>query len=162
MWSGLMKCCMFSCMRRVPAGITAPISLASPLPRACLCVCDCSMILLIPFQGWVMGAMGRRRAAVNKATDSRVKMTNEALSGIRTLKQAGWEPAYTQVLEETRDKELGALWRMSLVGTISNVLMQVAPLIVGMVTLLVYSATPGAVFSAAKIFSALAVLNQLR
>jgi ATP-binding cassette subfamily C (CFTR/MRP) protein 1 len=120
-----------------------------------------SMVLLIPLQMFFMKRMGRRRQAIAKATDQRVKVTNEALQGVRTLKQYNWEDAYNSIISKVRDVELDAIWKYNLVGSWNNTLMQVAPLIVGVVTLLVYAGS-GGVFTAARIFSALSTLNSLR
>jgi len=106
-------------------------------------------------------AMGRRRGLISKATDQRVKVTNEALQGVRTLKQYNWESAYEAIIARARQSELAAIWSYNLVGTANSTLMQTAPIIVGVVTLLVYASTGGS-FTAARIFSALTVLNQLR
>lgn len=84
-----------------------------------------SMLLLIPLQLFFMMRMGRRRAVIAKATDQRVKVTNEALQGVRTLKQYNWEDAYVAIIGKHRDAELAAIWRYNLIGAWNSTLMQV-------------------------------------
>ena len=120
-----------------------------------------TMVVLVPVQGFFMKALGRRRGAIAKATDLRIKVTNEALQGIRTLKQYNWEDAYADIIGKHREAELNAIWSYSMVGSFNSTLMFIAPLVVGAVTLLAYSAGGGE-FTAARVFSALAVLNGLR
>ena len=41
-----------------------------------------TMLVLVPIQGAVMRSLGARRGAIARATDQRIKVTNEALQGI--------------------------------------------------------------------------------
>ena len=53
--------------------------------------------------------MSKNRRAISKATDHRIKVTNEVLQGIRAVKMYSWEGAYSEIVSAARDEELKAL-----------------------------------------------------
>lgn len=119
------------------------------------------LLTLIPLNAYFYEKLSVTRSSVLKATDSRVKLTNEVLQGVRAVKSYNWERAFENILFNVRETELnnlkkGAKYRGLLVG-----LMSAAPALVASVTLAVYSAL-GNQLSPAKVFTALALFNQLR
>ena len=119
------------------------------------------LLSLIPLNAYFYEKLSATRTSVLKATDSRVKLTNEVLQGVRAVKSYNWERAFENILFNVRENELnnlkeGAKYRGLLVG-----LMSAAPALVASVTLAVYSAL-GNQLSPAKVFTALALFNQLR
>lgn len=52
------------------------------------------MIMLIPVNAMFLGILAKARERTLKFTDSRVKLTNEVLQGIRSIKSYAWEKAY--------------------------------------------------------------------
>jgi ABC-type multidrug transport system fused ATPase/permease subunit len=96
-----------------------------------------------------------------QATDKRVKLTNELLQGIRAIKSYNWEAPFATQLAAIREAELHGLksaanMRSLLVSTLST-----APSIVAVCTLATY-ALLGNELSPTKVFTSLALFNQLR
>lgn len=119
------------------------------------------MLLLIPANFMMMMRMQRYRQRTVKHNDSRIKITNEALQGIRAIKLYNWEKAFMTRIMGIREDELSAIKDYMIQNAFNNTLMQVAPVIVAIVTLLVFAGTGGD-FTAATAFTALAILNNLR
>ena len=120
-----------------------------------------SMILLIPLNFMAMTAMGKWRRIIAKENDTRVKITNEVLLGIRAVKFYAWELFFEKRINDVRVKELAGLRGYALQTSVNSTLMMTAPVLVAIVTLTVYAGVGGQ-FTAARIFTAIAILNQLR
>lgn len=120
-----------------------------------------SMLLLIPVNFVGMMKMGGLRRAIVKENDQRVKVMNEVLQGIRAVKLYAWETFFTGKVLRVRDAELVAVRGYAVQNAINSTFMQTAPVLVAVVTLLVFAGAGGD-FTAAAIFTALAILNQLR
>jgi ATP-binding cassette subfamily C (CFTR/MRP) protein 1 len=119
------------------------------------------MVLLIPLNFATMVNMGRIRRKAVKHNDQRIKVTNEALQGIRSLKWYHWGTAFVDRLNAVRNLELSAIKEYAIAAAVNSTVMQTAPVIVAVVTLLVYSGVGGD-FSASIVFTAIAILNNLR
>lgn len=76
-----------------------------------------------PISGFVMALAAKTRKRTNAITDERVKITQEAISGIRVLKYNGWEAAMTDRILRMRTVELkgirSILWTWVVVGVVS-------------------------------------------
>ncbi len=101
------------------------------------------------------------RREVLQATDSRIKLTSEILTGLRTIKSNSWEVLFLKNLSLLRNQELAglsrsAIYRASLVSVLSA-----APSFVAVFTLAVYACL-GNILNPAKVFSSLSLFNQLR
>ena len=120
-----------------------------------------TMLLLIPANLYFMRVMGAHRRKIVVENDKRVKVTNEVLQGIRAIKFYAWELFYTRRIAGIRDAELGHLRGFSLQSAVNSTLMQTAPVFVSIVTLTTFAAAGGD-FTPANVFTAIAILNQLR
>src|SRR5690606_33852804 len=54
------------------------------------------MVVTIPLQAYLQVKIRAYRDRINQATDRRVKVTNELLQGIRSLKMYGWEASFLE------------------------------------------------------------------
>ena len=72
-------------------------------------------------------------------TDSRVKLTNEVLQGIRAIKSYNWETFFKESLASLRDKELSILTQSANVRALLVSILSAAPSFVAVVTLAVYA-----------------------
>jgi ATP-binding cassette subfamily C (CFTR/MRP) protein 3 len=72
-------------------------------------------------------------------TDSRVKLTNEVLQGVRAIKSYNWERVFKDSLASTRRKELDILAKSANVRAILVSVLSAAPSFVAVVTLAVYA-----------------------
>ena len=96
-----------------------------------------------------------------KYTDSRVKLTNEILQGVRAIKSYNWEKPFVEKLTHIRDLELKALEASANTRAILTSVLSAAPSMVAVVTLGMYGLL-GNVLTPTKVFTALALFNQLR
>lgn len=66
-----------------------------------------------------------------KYKDSRIKMMNEILNGMKVLKLYAWEPAFEQRIGKIRSDELGVLKRSAYLNASSSFTWTCAPFLVG-------------------------------
>ncbi len=64
------------------------------------------MILFTPLSGAVFGTLGALRKKSSVITDSRVRLMNEILSGIRLVKYYGWEVPFLKKITDIRTDEI--------------------------------------------------------
>eukprot|EP00456_Euglypha_rotunda_P057239 TRINITY_DN47262_c0_g1_i1.p1 TRINITY_DN47262_c0_g1~~TRINITY_DN47262_c0_g1_i1.p1 ORF type:complete len:171 (+),score=16.00 TRINITY_DN47262_c0_g1_i1:255-767(+) len=62
--------------------------------------------VMVPFQMWFGKKFGELRQQTVQLTDSRVRLMNEVISGIRIMKMFGWEPPYAKKIADVRTKEM--------------------------------------------------------
>jgi ATP-binding cassette, subfamily C (CFTR/MRP), member 1 len=120
-----------------------------------------SMLFLIPINAFLYGKLNVVRRTISKLTDRRVEATNEALQGVRAIKLYGWEAAFEEVIASIREEELKSVGTAARVNAAVWTFMQSAPILVAIVTLVVYAATSTS-FTVSTVFTALTILNQLR
>ncbi|KAJ3097648.1 hypothetical protein HDU96_000305 [Phlyctochytrium bullatum] len=119
------------------------------------------LLLLAPFQIYAMKYLATVRGRASGVTDQRVKVTQEALTGVRVMKMYAWEESFLKSIGELRKKELVSVRMLLLLrGGISTVT-TVIPAFAAIASFGVYSAT-GGVLDAPRVFSSLALFNVLR
>ncbi|KAJ3320136.1 Multidrug resistance-associated protein 1 [Blyttiomyces sp. JEL0837] len=64
------------------------------------------LVAFIPIQNIIQKTMGKMRSQANIYADRRIKVTSEALSGIRVIKSYAWEQSFQDVISGLRVKEL--------------------------------------------------------
>ena len=101
------------------------------------------------------------KAANLKLTDKRIKLTNEILTGIRAIKSYNWEKPFADKLNEIRRQELEALKATANTRAILVSVLSTAPSLVAAMTLGMYGLL-GNVLNPTKVFTSLALFNQLR
>lgn len=62
--------------------------------------------------------------------DSRIKIMNEILNGVRVLKLYAWEEAFIASVDQIRQKELRYIRQKAIISAISNVLWTFTPILV--------------------------------
>ncbi|XP_074079822.1 ATP-binding cassette sub-family C member 3 isoform X2 [Macrotis lagotis] len=121
------------------------------------------MILLIPLNGAI--AMKTRAFQVEQMgfKDSRIKLMNEILSGIKVLKLYAWEPSFSQMIEKIRQGELKVLRKAAFLNAVSTFTWFSAPFLVSLTTFAVYvSVDDKNILDAEKAFVSLSLFNILR
>ena len=78
-----------------------------------------------------------------KCTDERLKLTQEALSGIRIVKYMAWEQSLTAKIDNVRSQELALLRVAAIYKALNFTLMASSPMIICITTLAVYGALGG-------------------
>jgi ABC-type multidrug transport system fused ATPase/permease subunit len=95
-------------------------------------------------------------------TDLRVKLTNEALLGIRVLKYNAWEAPTVNRIKEIRAREITRIRFQEWVNAANRFIMFASPILVGVVTFVTYSLLTEDGMDAGSVFAALMLFNVLR
>jgi ABC-type multidrug transport system fused ATPase/permease subunit len=114
-----------------------------------------------PIMTYVVKAMLKRRGKINKDTDQRTSLMQEALQAIRFIKYYAWEDGFLVRLDAVRQREIrGIRYLLSLRnGAVS--MGGTIPIFASMLTFITFSLT-GHALQPAAVFSSLALFNQLR
>ncbi|EGW08275.1 Canalicular multispecific organic anion transporter 2 [Cricetulus griseus] len=98
-----------------------------------------------------------------KFKDSRIKLMNEILNGIKVLKLYAWEPSFLEQVEGIRLSELQLLRKGAYLQAISTFIWVCTPFLVTLITLGVYvSVDENNVLDAEKAFVSLSLFNILK
>ncbi|NXD67183.1 MRP3 protein, partial [Eolophus roseicapillus] len=121
------------------------------------------MVLLIPFNSAI--AMKTRAFQVEQMRykDSRIKLMNEILGGMKVLKLYAWEPSFSEKVLEIRKNELRVLKKSAYLNSLSTFAWVSAPFLVALTTFAVYvSVDEGNILDAEKAFVSLSLFNILK
>ncbi|KAF1562051.1 Canalicular multispecific organic anion transporter 2, partial [Eudyptes chrysocome] len=121
------------------------------------------MVLLIPFNSAI--AMKTRTFQVEQMRykDSRIKLMNEILGGIKVLKLYAWEPSFSEKVLEIRKNELQILKKSAYLNSLSTFAWISAPFLVALTTFAVYvSVDEKNILDAEKAFVSLSLFNILK
>ncbi|XP_073995302.1 sulfonylurea receptor isoform X2 [Rhodnius prolixus] len=113
---------------------------------------SCCIVLMTPLQFFIGKKISINSKIISNLCDERLRMTNEMLQGIKALKLCAWETHFCSRLMVSRNKELKFLDRDSLYWAL---------MMITLVTLVACYYLEGGQLSAANVFSALALFNQL-
>ncbi|KAG0730314.1 ATP-binding cassette sub-family C member Sur [Chionoecetes opilio] len=120
-----------------------------------------AILLLTPLQFLLC----RRIAETNKSfltvSDERLRRTCEVLAAARVVKVHGWEEVFLRKITAVRKKELSLLHRDSLLRALMTFLTQAAGVLVSLVTFGLHTLVEGRPLEAGRVFSGLALFNQL-
>ncbi|XP_072208129.1 ATP-binding cassette sub-family C member 3 isoform X6 [Excalfactoria chinensis] len=78
------------------------------------------MVLLIPFNSAVAIKTRAFQVEQMRYKDSRIKLMNEILGGIKVLKLYAWEPSFSEKVLEIRKNELRVLKKSAYLNSLSN------------------------------------------
>ncbi|XP_041353920.1 multidrug resistance-associated protein 1-like isoform X2 [Gigantopelta aegis] len=85
------------------------------------------LLILFPINGVTMAFLGKYQEQLMAVKDTRIKLVNEVLSGIKILKLYAWEPSFEQKILDVRNKELKIILKMSLLDSFMTFSWTVAP-----------------------------------
>jgi len=148
---------LWSAMEQVIVAIALLIRALGPAALAGVAV----VLVMLPFQGFVMQHLQRIRKATVKYTDSRVKLMNEILQGIRVIKVYAWEIPFMQKLGDIRGEEVRFVRKMAYTRAWNFTLMQAGPILMCLLAFLTVALTQDT-FKAQYVFSSLVLFNLLR
>lgn len=121
------------------------------------------MLGLVPINGVVFSKISKMRRKVLKYSDSRVKIINEILAGIRIIKFYAWEGPFGKEVQRLRDKELQALTTLAYTSAIGfSLIMLSAPIINPILVFSVFIKISDESLTAAKAFTTIALFNIMR
>uniref|UniRef100_A0A673W5E8 Canalicular multispecific organic anion transporter 2-like n=1 Tax=Salmo trutta TaxID=8032 RepID=A0A673W5E8_SALTR len=119
------------------------------------------MILLIPLNAAI--AVRTRAYQQMQYKDTRIKLMNEILNGIKVLKLYAWENSFKDKVLEIRQKELNVLRKTAYLGALSTMAWTSAPFLVALMTFAVYvTVDKNNILDAEKAFVSLSLFNILR
>ncbi|XP_055982515.1 ATP-binding cassette sub-family C member 3 [Sorex fumeus] len=121
------------------------------------------MVLLIPLNGAFTIKMRALQVEQMKFRDSRVKLMNEILAGIKVLKFYAWESSFSAQVEQIRKEELRLLRRFNNLQVMVTFLWICAPFMVTLISLGTYVLVDrNHVLDAEKVFVSLSLFYILK
>ena len=122
-----------------------------------------TMVFFIPVNVTLGNIVKKLQTQKLKVTDSRIKMINEILSGMKVLKFYGWEDSFKNIVLNIRQNELDFLKKIGLYGVATSFTWSCAPLIVSIVSFATFVLIDkDNVLDATTAFVSLALFNILR
>ncbi|ORZ35477.1 P-loop containing nucleoside triphosphate hydrolase protein [Catenaria anguillulae PL171] len=119
------------------------------------------MVAFIPAQSHMLRRLASIRKQSQIHTDTRVRLTNETLANVKTVKLMGWELIKATDIMNLREEELASVKRLALWRNAINAVSKMIPTIAAMVVFMLVYMTGGQL-SVTVVFTALALFNQLR
>ncbi|CAG2247906.1 ABCC1 [Mytilus edulis] len=120
------------------------------------------VVVLIPFNSYLVKKGKDLHLEVMDLKDNRVKMMNEVLNGIKVLKLYAWEDSFEKQISTIRDKEMGVIRNQALVGTCMHLAWCLTPFLVSLGTFAMYVLIdPENVLTAEKAFVAMSLFGML-
>ncbi|XP_053816202.1 ATP-binding cassette sub-family C member 3 isoform X3 [Vidua chalybeata] len=121
------------------------------------------MVLLIPFNSAIAIKTRAFQVEQMRYKDSRIKLMNEILGGIKVLKLYAWEPSFSEKVLEIRKNELRVLKNSAYLNSLSTFAWISAPFLVALTTFAVYvSVDEKNILDAEKAFVSLSLFNILK
>lgn len=97
-----------------------------------------TMVIFIPLNGFFANLSKKIRKTKYEIQDSRIKMMNEILNGIRVIKFYGWEESFQRLVKKLRNKEIRNLIKTSLLSATTSFTWSCAPYAVSSVSFLTF------------------------
>ncbi|KAJ7607370.1 multidrug resistance-associated ABC transporter [Roridomyces roridus] len=119
------------------------------------------LILGFPLQFVLVRVMFAQRIKGVKITDTRVRLSNEVLQGIRLIKYYAWEAFYTHQIGGLREREIRAVKKTAIARAVLIGLMTFIPVLAAVLSFITY-ALSGHDLNIAIIFSSLQFFNIIR
>ncbi|KAL8573180.1 hypothetical protein ACOMHN_036165 [Nucella lapillus] len=121
------------------------------------------MVLLIPINAYIAYKTRQLQVKQMLLKDSRIKLMNEVLNGIKVLKLYAWEVTFQQHILGIRHKELEVLKKSAYLNACSSFTWSCAPFLVSLTTFAVYTLSDSDnVLDAKKAFVSLSLFNIMR
>ncbi|KAF9914155.1 hypothetical protein BX616_008850 [Lobosporangium transversale] len=116
------------------------------------------LVMFGPIQAKIVQSLSVIRRKTSLITDTRVKLTQEVLQGMRVIKFYGWEEAFLGKLEELRTKELKYVRTLLISRSGIAAVNLTVPVLAATLTFVAYSLagndlTPAIVFSSLSLFN---------
>ncbi|KAJ7284355.1 multidrug resistance-associated ABC transporter [Mycena rebaudengoi] len=119
------------------------------------------LLLGFPLQYILVRIMFLQRSMGVEITDSRVRLTNEVLQGIRLIKYYAWEDFYTHQIGTLRQREIATVRNMGIARSFLMALVTFIPILASILSFITY-ALSGHELNITIIFSSLQLFNIIR
>ncbi|KAJ7503910.1 hypothetical protein B0H11DRAFT_2352827 [Mycena galericulata] len=116
------------------------------------------LVLGFPMQMLLVKVMFTQRKKGVKITDTRVRLSNEVLQGIRLIKHYAWESFYTHQLGALREREIATVRKTAIARAALIALMTFIPVLASILSFITY-ALSGHALNVAIISSSLQLFN---
>ncbi|XP_039546373.1 canalicular multispecific organic anion transporter 1 isoform X1 [Pimephales promelas] len=121
------------------------------------------MVLMVPINGWLATKSRAFQVENMKFKDSRMKIVNDILNGIKILKYYAWESSFESQVQGIREKELKVMRKFAYLSSVSTFIFSCAPALVSLATFAVFvSVSPDNILDAGKAFTSISLFNILR
>ena len=122
-----------------------------------------TMIIFIPINLILVNRVKKLQTAKLKIQDSRIKMMNEILSGMKVIKFYGWELSFQNIVQQIRKEELDCFKKIGLYNVATSFTWTCAPLVVSIVSFAAFVLLDDKnVLDASTAFVSLSLFNILR
>ena len=119
--------------------------------------------MLATLQGSQSRIFSALRQATAKKSDVRIKLIDEMINSMKTVKMYVWEAHFKRLIEKSRSKETSKIWwSQFLRGVLTSIFTSGAKLIIFPTILILMHNTTAEAFSAQNIFFLIALLNVVR
>ncbi|CAK5271106.1 unnamed protein product [Mycena citricolor] len=119
------------------------------------------LLLGFPVQMVLVKVMFAQRKKGVKITDTRVRLSNEVLQGIRLIKYYAWEAFYTHQIGTLREREIATVRKTAIARAVLIALVTLIPMLASILSFITY-ALSGHNLNVAIIFSSLQFFNIIR
>ncbi|XP_077580290.1 ATP-binding cassette sub-family C member 4-like isoform X1 [Stigmatopora nigra] len=119
------------------------------------------LILMMPVQTWFGKLFGIFRSKTAVLTDTRIRIMNEVVSGIRIIKMYAWENPFSHLVTESRRQEINQIMKSSYLRGLNMASFFASSKIVVFVTFLVY-ALVGNSISASRVFVTVSMYGTIK
>jgi ATP-binding cassette subfamily C (CFTR/MRP) protein 1 len=120
------------------------------------------MFFLVPLNGRIFLLLNQIRRLKVKVTDTRVKLMNEILSGVRVIKYYAWEIAFQGKITAVREEELYLLKKLAYVVAIGFTLILMSAPIVQPILIFFTYIKLGNTLDAATAFTTISLFNVMQ
>ncbi|KAF9586459.1 hypothetical protein BGW38_004536 [Lunasporangiospora selenospora] len=121
------------------------------------------MILMIPLNGKLSVFMKNFQQQQMKNKDTRIKLMNEILNGIRVIKLYAWEGTFLQkVLAVRNDQELAMMKKIGYLSAVQSFTWACTPFLVSLATFTVYALVMQRPMTTDVVFASIALFNLLQ
>eukprot|EP00931_Biecheleriopsis_adriatica_P101072 TRINITY_DN76293_c0_g1_i1.p1 TRINITY_DN76293_c0_g1~~TRINITY_DN76293_c0_g1_i1.p1 ORF type:complete len:1392 (+),score=217.39 TRINITY_DN76293_c0_g1_i1:56-4177(+) len=120
-----------------------------------------TVIIILIVAVLMMRVSFKYKVIQSKLADSRIKLTNELLSGVRVVKSYGWELPFGKEVARARNAETAALRTQMYYRCFIVVVIISSPVLLAATTFSTFAAT-GGLLTPATVFTCFAVMNLMR
>ncbi|KAI8807236.1 P-loop containing nucleoside triphosphate hydrolase protein [Cladochytrium replicatum] len=120
------------------------------------------MIVMIPVNAYLASISRAVQKVQMKNKDSRTRLMDELLNGIKVIKLYAWERPFMERIQGVREKELSTLKTIGYLSAIQGFTWSCTPFLVSFSSFLVYSFISDEPLTSAKVFVCLSLFNLLQ
>nr|AHK05652.1 ATP-binding cassette transporter sub-family C member 4 [Tigriopus japonicus] len=119
------------------------------------------ILISVPLQSWIGRMFSKLRLETAKKTDTRIRIMNEIINGIKVIKMYAWEFSFMKLIESARESEMDVIRRTAYFRGFNFSFFFVASKVILLAILIPYVLT-GQIINAEKVFLTLSLYNTVR